>query len=273
MRCGCESGAAGEGYCVRKSQEIEMKRRLVAAIACRNQGSRLYGKPLQNLDVADSIRIIDNVIACLETLQCIDEIVLGISEGVENEVFKEVATSKGLRYVVGDQIDVLSRLVACGRLAGATDIFRVTSESPFLYFEEVETLWNQHQEQSVDATFMDDVIDGCGFEIIRLEALERSHSNGDRRHRSELCTLYIREHPEDFAIVKAVPPPALVRKDLRLTVDNPEDLAVCRIVYGVFKAAAPRIPVTDIVAFLDANPGLIEWIAPYTEVGYATMYR
>jgi spore coat polysaccharide biosynthesis protein SpsF len=250
-----------------------MKRRLVAAIACRNQGSRLYGKPLQNLDVADSVRIIDNIIACLKSLPCIDEIVLGISEGFENEVFKDVAESKGLRYVIGDQIDVLSRLVQCGHLATATDIFRVTSESPFLFFEPVEDLWKRHREEDADATFMDDVIDGCGFEIIKLDALERSHANGERKHRSELCTLYVREHPGDFKVIKAAAPAELVRRDLRLTVDNPEDLAVCRIVYEVFKDQAPRIPVSSIVRFLDANPKLIEWIAPYTEVGYSTMYR
>lgn len=250
-----------------------MERRLVAAIACRNQGSRLYGKPLQNLDVSDSVRIIDNIISCLQSISCIDEIVLGISEGVENEVFRHVADSKGLRYVIGDQVDVLSRLVSCGRLAGASDVFRVTSESPFLYFEEVESLWQSHQEQAVDATFMDEVVDGCGFEIIRLEALERSHAQGDHRHRSELCTLFIREHAAEFKVHRASPPAALVRKDLRLTVDNPEDLAICRTIYGVFKGRAPRIPVTEIVTFLDSNPGLKELVAPYTEVGYSTMYQ
>lgn len=251
----------------------KMKRRLVAAIACRNQGARLYGKPLQNLNVEHSIRILDNIIDCLRTLPCIDEIVLGISEGVENEVFKRVAEEKGLRYVVGDQIDVLARLVACGQLAGATDIFRVTSESPFLYFEPVEVLWQSHQAVGADATFMDEIIDGCGFEIISLSAMEVSHARGERKHRSELCTLYIREHPQDFKIHKATPPAELIRKDLRLTVDNPEDLAVCRIVYGVFKNSAPRLSVPEIVKFLDANPRLIELIAPYTEAGYATMYR
>jgi spore coat polysaccharide biosynthesis protein SpsF len=216
-----------------------MKRRLVAAIACRNQGSRLYGKPIQNLDVATGIRIIDNIVDCLRTLDCIDEIVLGISEGVENEIFKLIAEAKDLRYVVGDPIDVLSRLVKCGQLAGATDIFRVTSESPFLYFEAVEDLWRRHQEEQADATFMDDVIDGCGFEIISLRVLEESHAKGDKKHRSELCTLYIREHHQAFRIIKQEPPMELVRNDLRLTVDNPEDLAVCRIVFGAFKGQAP----------------------------------
>jgi spore coat polysaccharide biosynthesis protein SpsF len=249
-----------------------MEKRLVAAIACRNQGSRLYGKPLQNLDVENGIRILDNIIDCLQTLACIDEIVLGISEGVDNVVFKIIAEEKGLRYVVGDQIDVLSRLIKCGQLAGATDIFRVTSESPFLYFEPVEDLWRRHQEEEADATFMDDVVDGCGFEIISLKALEESHRKGNQKHRSELCTLYLRENYQSYKIIKAIAPAELVRKDLRLTVDNPEDLAVCRIVFGAFKQSAPRISVTEIVKFLDANPKLIELIAPFTEVGYATMY-
>ena len=254
-------------------KNTQMKRRLVAAIACRNQGSRLYGKPLQNLDVENGVRILDNIINCLQTIDCIDEIVLGISEGVDNEVFKAIAKEKTLRYIVGDQIDVLSRLIQCGKLAGATDIFRVTSESPFLYFEPVDDLWQRHQSEQADATFIDDVIDGCGFEIISMEALEESHAKGEKKHRSELCTLFMREHHQDFSIIKVNPPETLIRKDLRLTVDNPEDLMVCRAVYSVFKNYAPRISVPEIVKFLDANPKLIEAIFPYTEVGYSTMYR
>lgn len=250
-----------------------MNRKLVAALACRNQGSRLYGKPIQNLDVEKGIRIIDNIIDCLKSIHSIDSIVLGIAEGVENEVFKKIAEEKSLQYVIGDPIDVLSRLVKCGQLAGATDIFRMTSESPYLYFEAVENLWKGHLAENADATFMDDIIDGCGFEIISLKSLEDSHLNGDKKHRSELCTLYIREHRQDFKIFKANPPEELMRKDLRLTVDNPEDLMVCRAVYGALKNKAPRISVIEIVKFLDKNPKLIEVISPFTEMGYSLMYR
>ena len=250
-----------------------MKRRLVAAIACRNQSSRLYGKPVQNLDVESNTRIIDNIISCLQSIKCIDEIILGVSEGIENEVFIHIAKEKGLRYVLGDEIDVLSRLVACGVISDATDIFRVTSESPFLFFEPVEEAWKIHQDSKSDATFMDDVIDGCGFEIISLRALKESHERGSEQHRSELCTLYIREHPEAYKIIRLEAPTKLVRKDLRLTVDNPEDLTVCRRVYAQFKDQAPLIPIEKIVKFLDDNPHLIELTYSYTEVGYSTMYR
>jgi spore coat polysaccharide biosynthesis protein SpsF len=248
-----------------------MNRRLVSAIACRNQGSRLYGKPMQNLDVKKGIRILDQIIECIRTIECIDEIVLGISEGVENEVFKHLASEKGIPYIIGDEEDVLSRLISCGELAGATDIFRVTSESPFLYFDPVGTLWNRYQEEKLDAIFMEEIVDGCGFEIISLETLRKSHLNGQRKHRSELCSLYIRENIQMFKVVKVDPPSHLIRKDLRLTVDNPEDLVVCRTLYNVFQADAPRFSIEKLIQYLDKNPKLKELVEPFTEIGYSTM--
>ncbi|AJR14902.1 MULTISPECIES: cytidylyltransferase domain-containing protein [Leptospira] len=249
-----------------------MERKLVAAIACRNQGSRLYAKPIQNLNVQNGIRIIDNIISCLRTLKSIDEIVLGISEGLENEIFKRIANEKNIRFITGDENDVLSRLIQAGEIVGATDIFRITSESPFLFFEKVEEAWEIHKLENSDATFMDGIIDGCGFEIISLQALRVSHEKGESKHRSELCTLYIRENHSKFKITKLNPPKELVRTDLRLTVDNPEDLSLCRTIYSHFQELVPRIPISEIVKFLDTNPKLKELVYQFTEIGYSTMY-
>jgi spore coat polysaccharide biosynthesis protein SpsF len=249
-----------------------MKRKLVAALACRNQGSRLYGKPLQNLDIEKGIRIIDNIIDGLHSLGCINGIVLGISEGEENEVFKTVAKQKGIEYIFGDQKDVLQRLILCAEKADGTDIFRVTSESPFLHHKAVDNLWEQHCSQNNDATFYEDIIDGCGFELIQLAALQKSHLEGEDKHRSELCTLYIREHLNDFKVQKIKAPDHLNRKDLRLTVDNPEDLVICRKIYNEFKDQAPQINLEDIIIYLDKNPNLKELTYPLTIEGYNTMY-
>ena len=240
-------------------------RKLVAALACRNGGSRLYGKPLQNLDIDKGITILDNIIACLNNLDCIDSVVLGIAKGRDNLIFADYAQAKGIKYIFGDEIDVLSRLIECGEYAEATDVFRTTSESPFPYFEMIESTWSEHSNNHNDATFLDEIIDGCGFEIIKLDALRISHDRGESKHRSELCSLYIREHKNDFKIQILLPPKPLIRKDLRLTVDNPEDLIVCRAVYDKFKKNAPKIPLLDVVRFLDNNQSLGELIAPLCE--------
>ena len=247
-------------------------RKLVVALACRNKGSRLYGKPLQNLDIENGINILDNIVACLSSFDCIDSVILGIAEGDENLDYVDYANNKGLSYIIGDETDVLSRLIQCGKLVDATDIFRTTSESPFPYFEMIDTVWDKHTKNDNDATFLDEIIDGCGMEIIKLNVLEESHNKGDARHRSELCTLYIREHDNSYKIQKLLPPKELIRKDLRLTVDNPEDLVVCRAIYDKFKEQAPMVPLIEAVRFLDKNKSLKKLIAQFCEEGYSTMY-
>ena len=111
-------------------------------------------------------------VASLKSIREIDDIVLGISHGSGNSVFTEFAQKLEIRSIFGDEHDVLSRLVECGKASGATDIFRVTSESPFIYFQQVSELWVEHVTEKNDATFLDNIIDGCGFEIISMEALE-----------------------------------------------------------------------------------------------------
>lgn len=249
------------------SQEASLDRRkLVAVLACRNTGSRLYGKPLQNLDVDKQITILDNIINCLETVACIDAIVLGIASGSGNLTFLDVARRRGLPFIIGDEEDVLSRLVEGARASGASDVFRITSESPFPLFAEIDDAWESHTRNNFDATFLDSVIDGCNFEILSTRALERAHTLGDERHRSELCSLYIRENELEFRVGYVRPPESLIRRDLRLTVDNPEDLVLCRAVFRSLEDLAPRIPIESIVEFLDSRPDLVSLCSPYLNV-------
>ena len=247
-------------------------RRLVATLACRNAGSRLYGKPIQNLSISKGITVLKNIVDCLSNNNSINEIALAIAEGDENLAFIEFAKNNELKYVIGDEIDVLYRLIQCGCATNATDIFRVTSESPFPFYEQIDSGWSAHCLSNFDATFMDGIIDGCGFEIIKLDALKKSHNLGGNKHRSELCSLYIREHKSDFKIQYLNPPEVLMRKDIRLTVDYPEDLIVCRAIYKQFESDAPMINLESIVKYLDENNYLKEIISPFCEQGYKTMY-
>lgn len=249
-------------------------RKLVAVIACRNQGSRLFGKPLQNLSINSGWTILDNIISNLKRLDCVEKIILAIAEGSPNTSFVDFASIHNLPYIIGDEKDVLKRLISGLEYLSATDLFRVTSESPFLYWNIVKDSWLQHLSNDYDATFLDNIIDGCGFEIIKYEALVTSWNQGSSRHRSELCSLFIREFPDLFKTHRLNPPESLHRNDLRLTVDYPEDLVVCRAVYEHFASMnlLDYLQLTDVVEFLDQNPFLKNLVAKYTEAGYATMY-
>lgn len=240
-----------------------MTRKLVAALACRNQGTRLYGKPMQNLDLEEGITILGHIVSVIQKLPSIQAIILGIAECAENSSFIEFAQRRGVDYIVGDENDVLLRLIECGRKAQGTDIFRVTTESPFFYYDMVDAALKRHLEAGNDVTTIDGLPEGCHFEIYTMEALEKSHKFGDARHRSEYCSLYIREHRNDFKVEVLPIPPQLERLDLRLTVDYPEDLVLCRRIYAHLRHKAPRLSLVEIIEFIDSHPELQALVAPY----------
>ncbi len=247
-------------------------RKLVACLACRNQGTRLYGKPLQNLDIEERLNVLEFMVRAIKKYEPVSAIVLGISEGSDNDAFIDWANKLGVDYIVGSEEDVLQRLIQCCEKAGGTDIFRLTTESPFTYFEAVPRAWKEHLESDRDLTALDNLPDGSGFEMIKLSAYKKSWELGERKHRSELCSLYIREHKSDFKIGYVEIPKDLRRTDIRLTIDYPEDLVLCRAVYSEFKSHAPVIPLEKIIKFLDSRPDLKALVDPFVAEGLKTMY-
>lgn len=238
-----------------------MKRRLVAALACRNTGSRLYGKPLQRIN--DRICILEQIIEAIRQCGEIDEIVLGISEGIANLPFIDLAHAQGVSYILGDPDDVLKRLIQCGRAGKATDVFRVTTECPWFAYAMLPELWRAHTENGNDITVCDRLPEGLHFEIYTLESLERAHERGTARDRSEFCSNYPRQHPEEFKAQVFLPPTAWQRLDLRVTVDYPEDLIIAREIARQFSAKMPLVEVGDIVEFLDDRSDLRRLVEPF----------
>lgn len=234
-------------------------RRLAAVLACRAGSSRLYCKPLQNL--APGISILDNIVETLRRESSIGAIVLAISEGAENECFRQYAIERRLPYVFGDQTDVLDRLIRGGRLSGSTDVFRVTTESPFVWHDVIDEVWRSHLENANAITVTDNLPIGSHFEIYTAASLEASHARGEGRHRSELCSLYARENPDQFQIQSYWPCNEMRRPDIRFTVDYPEDLIVCRDTFNAVGLKHGCAELRGLITAFDARPHLSSLIS------------
>jgi spore coat polysaccharide biosynthesis protein SpsF len=246
----------------RKSKGEVMNRKLVASLACRVNSTRLYGKPLHFLDVEKKWSVLEYIIDLLESLSAVDVVALAISSAPGNEPFQEIAEKRGIPWILGDEEDVLKRHLDAGKKVGATDAFIITPESPFLYFEKVTEIWDMHCTRGNDVTAIDHLPDGCGFSITTISAIGRSYVEGEERHRGE-TSLFIRENPHLFKVETIEPEENVRRPDIRLTIDFPEDLVLCRRVYEQFKGVAPRVPVAGIIHYLDVHPQLKELVAEH----------
>jgi spore coat polysaccharide biosynthesis protein SpsF (cytidylyltransferase family) len=240
-------------------------RKLVAALACRVESTRLYAKPLQRL--GGDVTVLSQILSSLGSVSEIQDCVLCISSLVGNNPFTKIAGERKVGYVVGDPEDVLGRMIQGAEKTGATDIFIVTSENPFLAFEFIEDAWSRHVSHGNDVTLLDGVPDGMGFEIYRVEALRKSHSSGTPDQR-EHASRYVKQNLAKFDIEILEPDSLHARPDVRFSVDYPEDLIFCRAAYAQLISVAPLIPMGRLIAFADEHPELVSLVAPFCDQGF-----
>ena len=225
--------------------------KVAAVLACRAESSRLYGKPMQ---LVGDRPIIQHLIDRLRLVQFIDEIVLAISDGPSHGVFVHYAEEQGLSYVIGQEKDVLGRLILAADSVQADIVVRITTENPFIYWENVDDLVREHIAHDADLTVAEGLPLGAFIEVVSLDALKRSHRYGEDRHRSEFCTLFIAENPGIFTIWRVDSPTKLRRPDIRLTVDTPLDLILARMLWTELHCDDRLITIEEIVDFLETHP-------------------
>jgi len=225
--------------------------KIAAIIACRVGSERLYAKPLQRID---QFMILELFIKQLQKSKLISEIVLAVSDAPGNEVFVNFAINNNLKYIQGDDKDVLARLVTAAQYVNCDIIFRNTPDCPYMYWEGIDGMLKKHILGKYDFSVMNNIPLGAGFEIINIKALEISHSKGNDKHRSELASLYLFDHKHKFKINVQEPSKNLQRPDLRLTVDYPEDLQVARLIYTSLGKNGNPIKLASIIKLLDSNP-------------------
>jgi len=228
---------------------------IAAIIACRVGSKRMYKKPLMKIM---NKTILELLIERLKTSKMINKIVLAIAEGDENKIFLEYAEKLGLGYVVGNEKDVLGRLIAGAERVGANTLVRVTSDCPLIFLENIDAIIKHHLDNQSDLTFTEKLPLGAFIEVLSLDALKRSHEYGEEKHRSELVTLYINENKDKFKIEIITPPKELQRPDIILTVDTPEDLRVMQQLYEKLQKPGRLITVKEAIQFFDENPKIRE---------------
>ena len=244
------------------------KKKLIAIIACRNNSSRLYAKPLQLLKIKKRKTVLEYIIQTLKKKKIIENIILAVSINDRSSGYEEISKKNNVKIYFGDEQNVLKRTIQASLKTNATDIIRITSESPFPYLDNLKYIWKKHASKNYDATFLDNIIDGCGFEIVRLNIL-RKILKKTNSFQNEHITNYLRVNKNKFNISYISPPSFLRRYDLRLTIDYPEDLIVCR---EVLRKLKNNITHKKIISFLDKNKHLKNLVKPFLKEGYKSMY-
>jgi len=229
--------------------------RVVAVVSARMASSRYPGKALVPLAGRPLLAVLLERVASARGL---DGVVLATSNNRENDVLAHLALEGGFAVFRGDEDDVLRRHVECARAVGAEHVVRVTGDNPLTDIETLEHLVAIHLGGGADYTYVpgDALLMGILPEVVKAEALERSWHRGEDWHRSELVTLYIKEHPHEFKIRASERPEELYRPAYRLTVDEAEDVALMQVLFERLAAPGKIVTTREAIVVLDREPEL-----------------
>jgi spore coat polysaccharide biosynthesis protein SpsF len=229
--------------------------RVVAVVSARMASSRYPGKALVPLAGRPLLGVLLERVA---SARGVDGVVLATSNNRENDVLARVAADGGFGVFRGDEEDVLRRHVECAHAVGAEHVVRVTADNPLTDIETLQHLVALHLGGGADYTYVpgDALLMGILPEVVSAAALERSWHRGEDRHRSELVTLYIKEHPDEFKIRTSELPDGLYRPQYRLTVDEAEDVALMQGLFDRLAAPGKIVTVREAIAVLDREPEL-----------------
>jgi spore coat polysaccharide biosynthesis protein SpsF len=185
-------------------------------------------------------------------------VALATSTRADNDPLAALADGMGVPVFRGDEEDVLRRHVGCARAVGAAHVVRVTGDNPLTDVETAEALIQRHLAEGADYTYVpgDALLMGILSEVVSTDALARAWERGDARHRSELVTLYIKEHPAEFRIARGALPPGLYRPEYRLTVDEPADVELMQALFARLARPGHVVSTREAIALLDADPSL-----------------
>lgn len=234
--------------------------RIGGLVHARMTSERLPGKPLIEIEGRASIlHILDRMAACRHLSP--DRIVLCTTTNPADDPLAEAFAAAGGAVFRGSPLDVIDRFWSAATAFDFDAVVQVDGDDTCVDTGVMDAVMDRLlADDETDVVLATGFPLGIASKAIRGSALDRVHdayvpgdnSTGASYYftRSGLCNV-ARVHP---AL------PAQTHDTARLTLDEPEDLALFRAIFAALHdpAAARPFGVEEIVALLHEQPGLLE---------------
>jgi spore coat polysaccharide biosynthesis protein SpsF len=237
--------------------------RVVGIIQARVNSRRL---PRKVLTLLAGRTLLHHVVERAFAANTLDAVLIATSDSPADDAIAEQAETWGVPYYRGPEEDVLARFVGACAMTQAQIGVRITADNPLIDIPGIDAVVARHLQTDADYThnlgdtglyrYRKGNALGLGVEAFRAEALNTIQALDLKPlHRSDVTRL-LEENPERFRCEVVPARPILRRPDLRLTLDNVEDLAVFRFLYArLYKADTP-IDAAEAIRLLDTRPDI-----------------
>lgn len=231
--------------------------RIAAIVQARMSSSRLPGKSL--MEIAGR-PLIWHVVHRLKASRRIGEIVLATTINPADDALAAWAAAEGVSCVRGPEDDVLGRFALAAEACDPDIIVRVNADAPLLDAAFVDAMIEAMIAEDADfvmlapgARALHDGVDPMSRRALDLMLAEARDDKVAREH----VTGWLKLNAHRIKVALMTPDPAYDFEGARLSVDTPADAAFIEAVYDRLKAQAGEASLTDLIALLRRDTGLL----------------
>jgi glutamate-1-semialdehyde aminotransferase/spore coat polysaccharide biosynthesis protein SpsF (cytidylyltransferase family) len=228
---------------------------VLALVQARMGSTRLPGKVLEDLGGSPMLAQVARRVAAASL---VSRVCVATTISPSDDPIASYCAREGLDCFRGDEADVLDRFYQAARNRGGEVIVRVTADCPFIdpeVVDEVVAAYLAGGRDYVTNNLIYTYADGLDTEVFSLAALERSWKEARQPAEREHVTPYMKS-PDRFRIANVRNRIDLGGRDLRWTVDTPEDLRFARAVYGRLSGRAGGFGQKEILELLAKEPAM-----------------
>lgn len=233
-----------------------MAARIVGIIQARMGSTRLPGKVLRPI-LGRPMLVWE--VERLKRSRLLGTLVVATSTNSEDDAVVSVMQQTGVPVFRGDEDNVLDRFYKAAKEAGADVAVRLTGDCPLHDSAVVDEVVGRYTITGVDYTKQpENYPEGLDTEAFSFTVLEEAWKEAQLPSEREHVTLYIRNHPERFALDTAWTNGNLKYSHHHWSVDTEEDYHFVSRVYEELYDANTEFGWHDVVALLDRRPELCD---------------
>jgi spore coat polysaccharide biosynthesis protein SpsF len=174
--------------------------------------------------------VIDRVIERAKEVKYLSDVILCTSTNPQDRPLIDAALNNGVYYFVGDETDVVRRLLQAAKFFDLDYFLAITADNPLLTIHYSNVIANEAKRGRYDFIKLEGLPLGVatyGVRVNAFEIIDRLKPTAD----SEFWA-YLLNKPEIFSIKTVTVRDKLNRPDLRLTLDYEEDYELISNIYS-----------------------------------------
>lgn len=218
-------------------------------ITARMKSKRLQLKVLRYIKGKP---MIEHMIDRLKLSKLADDIILCTSTNPQDEILVDIAEKHGIMWFRGSEDDVLDRLFNGATKYGADFIAGATADNPLCDPEYIDRTIQAWKSTDADYITSFDLPLGAYCHGVKVKALKRVIES-KKENDTEIWGRFF-EKSDEFKKEKVEVDPSVRYPDIRLTVDEAEDLELIRRIFDKFYVNGNTFKLRDVVKYMIEHP-------------------